>query len=307
MSNLSVYEQTPANPRAAIATLKDLLEKSKGKLGEVAAKHLSADRMARIAILAVSGSKLLMECKPTSILACLMTAASLGLEVGGSLGDAYLVPFRQKDGSYVATLIIGYRGLISLARRSGQILSIEADVVREKDSWTFRKNQDGTFFEHAPSEEENPGEIKRGYAIARLRDTPVPAVIVMTKREIDAIRASSKAGQHGPWKEHYPEMMKKTLIRRLTKMLPMSVEFADAIDKEDRAEAVPSAGAEEFVDFSQSGDTVEQATVVDIKPKSPLDSLVKPPKAKEPEAAPLECTECGMTDSHQPGCPMVTK
>lgn len=233
-------------PRAKeqLATIKEYLEKAAPSFANVLPKHLTADRLVKIALAATSAKPELLACTPVSLVRAVMVAAQLGLEAGGVLGEAYLVPYGT-----VCTLIPGYRGLISLARRSGQVSSIEAHVVRRGDIFKVRYGLNPTL-EHEPNldgfynedgEEEPPGELgERGarafYAIARLTDGTTQ-FDVMSKAEVDAIRARSKAAHKGPWVTDYDEMGKKTVIRRLSKTLPMSVNYANALALQANAEA----------------------------------------------------------------------
>lgn len=214
---------------SAIATLRDLLEKSKSKFQDVIPKHLSADRLVRVAIVACSRTPKLLLCTPVSVLNSVMQAAQLGLEPGGPLGDAYLVPYKE-----TCQLIVGYRGLISLARRSGQIESLEAHVVHAKDRFICRWGL-SPVLDHEPDWSENPGAIVAVYAVAKLKDGGTQAE-VMTKPQVDAIRTRSRASGEGPWVSDYEEMARKTVVRRLCKYLPLSVELADALDDDARAE-----------------------------------------------------------------------
>ena len=151
-------------------------------------KHLTPERMVKLALVAALKTPRLRECTPESIAQCMMAASETGLEPGGSLGQCYLVPYKQ-----TATFIIGYRGMIALARRSGQILSIEAHVVYASDK--FRCQFGSTpVLEHEPAwdaERTNVG-IKAVYAVAKLRDGGTQ-VEVMSKPEVDAIRTRSRA------------------------------------------------------------------------------------------------------------------
>jgi phage RecT family recombinase len=118
-------------------------------------------------------------------------------------------------GKAVATecqLIIGYRGMIDLARRSGQIVSLSARTVHEKDHFTYRYGLDETV-EHVPANGER-GQLTYVYAVAKLKDGGVQFE-VMSRNEIDKVRAQSKAKDSGPWVTHFEEMAKKTAIRRL--------------------------------------------------------------------------------------------
>ena len=150
--------------------------------------------------------------------------ARLGLEPGGALGEGYLVPFKGK-----VIFIPGYRGLISLARRSGQIISIEARVVHEKDEFSCCLGLDPDL-KHTPTwEETDPGPLRLVYAVAKLKDGGVQFEI-MSRGQIEQVRAKSQAGNFGPWVDNYEEMSKKTVIRRLFKYLPVSVEMVRAAE-----------------------------------------------------------------------------
>lgn len=220
-----------------------LVEKLKPQLALALPKHMTADRMARIVLTDMRRVPKLMECTAPSLAGAIMAAAQLGLEPGNGLGHAYLLPFdkRAKVGGQwqtVATecqLIIGYRGMIDLARRSGQIVSLSARVVHERDHFSYRYGIDETI-EHVPHAGENPGPLTFVYAVAKLKDGGVQFE-VMSRAEIESIRAKSKAGQSGPWVDHFEEMAKKTAIRRLFKYLPVSVEMARAVTMDEQADA----------------------------------------------------------------------
>ena len=174
-------------------------------------KHLTPDRITKIIISATLRQPKLLDCEPASILKAAMTATSLGLECDGVLGGAYLVPYGKE-----AQFIIGYRGLIELARRSGNIVSIEAHVVRRGDLFRCRLGTEG-FIEHEPNwETDELGEMFCVYAVAKFKDGG-HQFEVMTRAQVDAIRRSSKAGNFGPWKDHYDEMARKSVVRRLAK------------------------------------------------------------------------------------------
>ena len=172
-----------------------------------------------------------------------MQCAQLGLEPGGALGHAYLIPFdkRQKINgrwetvSTEAQLIIGYRGMIDLARRSGQILSISARTVHVNDKFSYSYGLEETL-EHSPCETGDRGELTHVYAVARLKDGGVQFE-VMSRADVEKVRALSKAGSSGPWVDHFDEMAKKTVIRRLFKYLPVSIELQKAVVMDERAEA----------------------------------------------------------------------
>lgn len=212
-------------------TVRDLLEKAKPRLAEVTPKHLTADRLTRVAIAAMGRTPNLLKCTPASLLNSIMQAAQLGLEPGSALGEAYLVPYKE-----TCQLIVGYRGLISLARRSGQIASIEAHVVHEKDRFVCKYGL-ASQLEHEPDWSDDPGPVVAVYAVARLKDGATQ-VEVMTKAQVDAIRKRSRASGDGPWTTDYEEMARKTVVRRICKYLPLSIELAEALAIEDAVDVL---------------------------------------------------------------------
>lgn len=211
-----------------MASIKDLFEAARNKIAQVAPKHMSPDRMMRVALMTISRTPALAQCTPHSLLNAFMTASQLGLEIGGVLGEAYLVPYKTE-----ATFILGYRGMINLARRSGQIQSIEAQVVREGDHFEFEYGLE-TRFRHKPMT--GPGApISYAWALARFKDGG-HQLDVMTIDEINAVRKRSRASSNGPWVTDFAEMAKKTVVRRLAKYLPLSPEERDAIEASDKGE-----------------------------------------------------------------------
>jgi recombination protein RecT len=200
------------------------LEARKSKLAEVLPRTLTPERLVKIAIQAVAKTPDLLKCDPGSIYLAVHHAAQLGLEPGGPLGGAYLVPYKA-----TCQLIVGYRGLIDLARRSGQILSIEARVVRDGDTFTLEYGLSPVLTHKPNLKATTPGELQFVYAVACLRDGGKQCE-VMTRAEVDAIRNRSKASKSGPWVTDYEEMARKTVVRRLCKYLPLTVELARAFD-----------------------------------------------------------------------------
>lgn len=178
-----------------------------------------------------------------------MQCAQLGLEPSIGLGQAYLLPFRNnKKGITECQFIIGYRGMIDLARRSGQMVSLSAYAVYEYDEFDYELGLHPNLT-HKPSQESDRGKLTFVYAVANLKDGGVQFE-VMSRAQIDAIRAQSKAGKtaYSPWATHYEEMAKKTVIRRLFKYLPVSVEMSKAVGYDELAEAGVSQQNESILD-----------------------------------------------------------
>lgn len=203
--------------------LKDLLEKSKATIQSLVPKHVSAERLLKVAWACYARTPALKECSNPSIVNGVVRASELGLEIGTG---AHLVPFRNKNtGRIEAQLIIDYRGLVSLVKRTGNVKNVEARAVFRGDDFTLTYGTDGAKVEHHPDLDTAPSkENLRGcYMIATLGSGDVH-VEWMAKAEIDTIRARSRASNNGPWVTDYVEMAKKTVVRRGTKMLEQSSE-----------------------------------------------------------------------------------
>jgi len=203
-------------------------------------KHMTVERLLRVAMTALRVNPKLMECSQQSLLAAIMGCAQLGLEPEPFLGQAYLVPFKKnsKDasGKWQSTtecqLIPGYRGYIALARRSGELQSLSAQVVYENDDFELQFGLEEKL-NHVPAEGDR-GEVKGAYVVFRYKDGS-HSFDYMPKDDIDAIRERSKSKDNGPWVTDYGEMAKKTVIRRHVKVAPLSVELAKAAMSEDMA------------------------------------------------------------------------
>lgn len=260
---------------APITKIRHLLESKKSDLVMALPKHLTVDRLLRVSLTACNKTPKLMDCTPQSLLACIMDCASLGLEPDSTLGRAYLIPYGDK-----ATLIIGYKGLVDLAYRSGMVDSLDAFVVHANDKFALKMGLNPDI-QHEPAMEE-PGELSGVYAIARLKGSTFPKFCYLTRKEVDAIRKRSRAKESGPWVTDYEEMAKKTAIRRLSKLLPMSVEFADAINKDaeyDFDEVPQIHGKKPLFPSGKAPNVV-------VIPPEQLETTPPPAAAPEPTPAP---------------------
>ena len=196
-------------------------------------KNLTVERLLRVSMTAIRNNPKLLDCSQQSLLACIMGCATLGLEPEPFLGQAYMVPyFNKKKNCLEAQLIPGYRGYITLARRSGEVQSVQAQVVYENDFFNLQYGLRETL-DHTPAEGDR-GEVKGAYVIFRYKDGSY-SFDYMPKSDIDKIKGRSKSANSGPWVTDYPEMAKKTVIRRHVKLAPLSVELAKATEMETLA------------------------------------------------------------------------
>lgn len=228
-----------SDPRAM--QIKQILEspKMQQSLRSAMPKHLNPGKLVRVVLGSFQKNPKLLECNPESILYSIMQSAALGLEPdGGVLGQGYLVPFwNGKAQRMECQFIPGFRGLIKLARQSGEVADIDAQVVYEKDHFEYELGLNQRLVHKRNDEVADPGKLKYAYAVARFRDGD-RKFTVLNEREVMAIRSKSasktKDGKIvGPWVEHEAEMWKKTAVRRLCKMLPLSVDVARQIAAEN--------------------------------------------------------------------------
>lgn len=232
-------EVAPMKPKDKIA---QLLHSRRGEIAKMLPKHLNADRLLKVAQIAATTTPALAECDIPSLIGAIGQCAQMGLEPNTVLGHAYLVPFntKRKDTQgrerWVKSVqvVIGYKGLIDLARRSGQIVSIAAHEVCENDHFELVYGLDEKL-NHTPAMGER-GEIVGFYAVAKLVGGG-HAFEFMSQHQVRQIMAATQSkGNHGPWKDHFTEMGRKTVIRRLAKYLPLSVEFQTAVALDNMAE-----------------------------------------------------------------------
>jgi len=181
----------------------------------------NVDAFIRAAVTAVKLDANLQKCDIKTVLGGLMVASQLGLQVGGPLGHCYLLPYKGK-----ATFVLGYKGAIDLAWRSGKLLSIEARTVYEADEFEYAYGLDPKLH-HVPSLDAEPGPASCYYGVAHFKGGGSYFVVV-GKAEINRHRASSASANssHSPWKTHYDEMARKTVINIMKPYLPLTSEVA---------------------------------------------------------------------------------
>lgn len=235
----------------------DALQKMMPQIQAALPKHITPERMARVALTSIRTTPKLMQCSLESLLAAVMQSAQLGLEPG-ILGHAYFVPFGNQ-----VQFIAGYKGLLSLARRSGNIQSIAANVVCENDEFTYSYGFEEDL-RHVPKFR-NRGEIVAAYAYAVTKDGG-RYFEVMSREEVDAIRKRSKAATSGPWVSDYAQMARKTVLRRLCNYLDLQVEHA---------EAITAAVDQEFIDLAP-GQELNLGTLPEPEPVQSVIAEVAP-------------------------------
>jgi recombination protein RecT len=221
--------------------VRSILAKSIPQMEMALPKHLTGERLSRIALTEIRKNPKLLDCEPKSFVGAIMQCAQLGLEPGTELGQAYLIPFyNSKNKQEDCQFIIGYRGMISLARNSGQLQSINAQCVYDNEVFEFEYGINEKL-KHIPTLG-SKGEFLGAYAIAKLKDGGYQFLFV-DKEKIYKLRdeqlakiKNDYAKKYSPWSSCFEEMACKTAIRRLFKYLPISVEMQSAISADEAAD-----------------------------------------------------------------------
>ena len=258
-----------------------LLDTYKGQFEAALPRHMRIDHFMRCAVTYIKKNPTVGKCTPVSICKSLMDAAQLGLAPDGLLGSAYLVPFNNKikgDGGdrweMTCQLIPGYRGLIDLARRSGEILDIQARPVLAGEEFSIDWGRTPPLT-HKPNLDANPAEnggqnVRGVYAIAFFKDGG-QHLEYMSRAEIEGIQRRSKANGKGfsPWQSDWTEMARKTVVKRLAKYLPLSPELSRAIEIDNTVEEVVKA-AEVVADDAPQTRTQALKNRLTHQPVTPL-------------------------------------
>jgi recombination protein RecT len=217
--------------RTQQTTLRDAIKRSEGQFALALPRHVTADRFVRSALTALNTVPKLQECTQTSILAGLMQAAQLGLEVADVRGQAYLIP-RKNKGVMQASFQLGFRGMIDLAARAG--ITVDVDVIREGDAYDYQRGTDPKLY-HKPTLGQR-GEAIAYYAVANFADGRRASFVIMGRNEVEQHRdkfASSRDYNTkevtGPWVDHFDAMAAKTVVRKLLNYLPTSAELRQQI------------------------------------------------------------------------------
>lgn len=188
---------------------------------------MTPERFTRIAVSALSTTPKLAECHPMTFIGAMMTAAQLGLEPNTPLGQAYLIPFwNGKTKRLECQFQLGYKGMIDLAYRSGQISSIQAHVVYENDTFEYSFGLDPTL-KHVPAIKDR-GTPHAVYAVFKTKDGGFGYEVMPWEDVIAHGQRFSKTYGNGPWQTNPEEMAKKTVLKRVLKYAPLSSEFVKA-------------------------------------------------------------------------------
>lgn len=212
------------------STVLEVLNAYKNQIAQAVPKHLDPDRLIQIACNLIVSNPKIAECSTKSIVGAVMQASILGFKPVNTLGQCYFVPYNKE-----VQFQIGYKGYISLARRSGEIKMIYAEVVREGDEfiYTMGLNPD---MKHKPKEDGTEDrKITHAYAVVHYKDGGYNFV-VLTYKQIESYRKRSPMQKTlcGAWQSDYEAMAKKTAIRRLATYMPLDTEVEETLATDEK-------------------------------------------------------------------------
>lgn len=213
-----------------VTVIRGLLDRARPQIKKALPRWLDPERFARITMTAVQLQPKLLGCEPLSLISAVMQCAQLGLEPDPALGHVHLVPFKDR-----VQIIVGYRGIMRLARTSDEVAAIEARAVYSNDEFEFDygdgKNR---FLRHRPTEENNAGVLRAAYAICRFKNGGEVWDVTLP-RHIEKIRSFARGASRSdsPWVLHPEEMWRKSAVRRLEPFLPLDpiARHAIAVDE----------------------------------------------------------------------------
>ena len=208
-----------------VMTIPDMIKAMEPEIKKALPSVITPERFTRIALSATSNNPELTQCTPISFISALLNAAQLGLEPNTPLGQAYLIPYKNK-GKLECQFQIGYKGLIDLAYRNGDMQTIQAHTVYSNDEFDFSYGLNGTLV-HKPAKE-NRGEPVYFYGFFKTTNGGY-SYNVMSKENMDEYAKNySKAfgSSFSPWKTNYKSMAKKTVLKQALKYAPIKTDLA---------------------------------------------------------------------------------
>jgi recombination protein RecT len=220
-TGIDPYKKAQSYLKAMAPAITEALPKSKG---------MDAERLSRITLTTLRQNPKLLECSIESLLGCVLTSAQLGLEPS-VLGSCYFIPYKGQ-----VSFQIGYRGLIDLVTRKGEVINIVAQEVRTGDTFIYEYGRNETL-KHVPAPNRDRGELEYFYAYANMKNGGF-AFQVMHISEIEKIRDTFSMSYkfdkaNSIWGKHFTEMALKTVIKKLVKLLPISVETQEAVSNDE--------------------------------------------------------------------------
>lgn len=229
-NNIIQAAQSKAVSRKTNKTMQDYVKAMEGEIKKALPSVITPERFTRMVLSAISTTPKLAECTPQSFLGAMMTAAQLGVEPNTALGQAYIIPFRN-HGVMEASFQLGYKGLIDLAYRSGEVSIIQAQAVYENDEFEYELGLDPKL-KHKPATKDRGNAIAY-YAIFKTKDGGYGFEVMSIEDVTAHAKKYSKSYGSGPWQSNFDEMAKKTVLKRVLKYAPLKSDFVRGVVQDE--------------------------------------------------------------------------
>ncbi|ORC37286.1 hypothetical protein B4O97_03595 [Marispirochaeta aestuarii] len=227
--------KAPAKAHKPADTIGAMIEKLKPQIERALPKHVTPDRMARMALTAIRNNPKLGQAEAVSLMGSIIQASQLGLEPNTPLGQCYIIPYNSKNGMQ-AQFQMGYKGIVDLAHRSGQYRQLTAHPVDEADEFRYSYGLNPDLV-HVPAEKPS-GKITHYYAVYHLTNGGFD-FRVWSREKVEAhAKQYSKSFSSGPWQTNFDQMACKTVMIDLLRYAPKSVEIAKATSADNRTHTI---------------------------------------------------------------------
>mgnify|MGYP000846738202 FL=1 len=233
MTSIQKATENTAAAKVEKHTIQAYIQKMQGEIKKALPSVLTPERFTRIVLSALSTSPQLGATTPQSFLGAMMTAAQLGVEPNTPLGQAYLIPYKN-HGILECQFQLGYKGLIDLAYRSGQISVIQAHTVYEHDEFDYELGLEPKLH-HVPCKDADKGNAVYFYGMFKTKDGGYGFEVM----SVDDVRAFAKryskaySSSYSPWSTNFEEMAKKTVLKRALKYAPLKTEFVRGMSADE--------------------------------------------------------------------------
>ena len=252
-------------------TLQTYIKSMEGEIAKALPSVITPERFTRMVLSAISSNKDLANVEPKSFLGAMMQAAQLGLEPNTPLGQAYIIPYKD-HGVPKAQFQLGYKGMIDLAYRSGEVSIVDAQVVYENDDFSYELGLDPKLH-HVPALKDR-GDATMVYAMFRTKSGGFGfQVMSMDDVRKHASRFSKAySSSYSPWTTNFEEMAKKTVMKKALKYAPLKSDFARGMSADETVKTQISADMYEVQDEADYTDVpfvdVDDSTGEVLEPDS---------------------------------------
>lgn len=252
-----------SNKPDGVKSMKDLVVSMGDQIQKALPTVITGERFTRMVLTAMSSNPQLQQCTPKSFLGAMMQAAQLGVEPNTPLGQAYLIPYKNK-GTLECQFQLGYKGLIDLAYRSGEVRDIQAHEVYENDEFEYELGLEPKL-RHVPAPS-NRGSVIAYYAVFHTKDGGYGFEVMSTEDIKEHAKKYSQAysSSYIPWAKNFDEMAKKTVLKKCLKYAPLKTEFVREMNTDGTIKKDITANM---------ADVPDETDYIDVTPDSVPDNV----------------------------------